>query len=300
MRATTGGTGKRRRVRPSRAQRAIDRYEANPNPPMHRPGLRSVVRPVQGGLEALGMGGAAHPIRRIHNPGGRMEFPWGKWVGPSRSITPEGQKLIGLFLKHGGGKINDVRSQLLYPRQSFKDAGKHDFLFGSGDKAITKRMREQIDKPGKGDEEFVRWMVENFFPEAGGHLKPARDLPRPRVPKDYPRPNMHIHETPPKMPGFMLPPIRGRRGLLSDGINENLARESIWTALMRDNPNTHFGTPFERRLGGPNYDEHYPAGQWLRHYPDPEEINLLIRHSRSPRVMNPLWQYLRGRRSARN
>lgn len=35
----------------------------------------SLLSPVRGTLEAVGLGGAAHPVRRLQHPGGRMEFP---------------------------------------------------------------------------------------------------------------------------------------------------------------------------------------------------------------------------------
>jgi hypothetical protein len=45
----------------------------------------SLLRPVRGTLEAVGLGGAAHPVRRLQHPGGEMMFPFGGRSGWSRS-----------------------------------------------------------------------------------------------------------------------------------------------------------------------------------------------------------------------
>lgn len=47
---------------------------------------------IQGLLSALGLGGAAHPIRRLHNLGGEMAFPGGG--------KAESDQILAKFLGH--------------------------------------------------------------------------------------------------------------------------------------------------------------------------------------------------------
>lgn len=62
----------------ARNLRLIRMYERDPNPSMPRPGLHDALRLGQSALETLGLGGAAHPIRKAQHirEGGPMIVPW--------------------------------------------------------------------------------------------------------------------------------------------------------------------------------------------------------------------------------
>lgn len=108
-----GGEVRTRGAQHQRNLRLVRQYEANPNPPMKRPGLGTVAHGVQhgvqAGLETAGLGGAAHPIRRAQHirEGGPMALPLG---GPSssflegrlaRTILPRVSRPSGSILKSG-------------------------------------------------------------------------------------------------------------------------------------------------------------------------------------------------------
>src|SRR6266545_5848913 len=81
----------RHRAREERL-RLIREYEAHPEPKQHRRSGGSLLRGLQGGLETLGLGGAAHPVRRLHHPGGAMSFPAG---GRARTFGREAGIVAG-------------------------------------------------------------------------------------------------------------------------------------------------------------------------------------------------------------
>jgi hypothetical protein len=75
----------------ARAQQSFRRDQQAAARSMAHPHHTHVKSSIQRGLEAIGLGGAAHPIRRLHHPGGQAVFPFagrgvaGKALG--RAVT---------------------------------------------------------------------------------------------------------------------------------------------------------------------------------------------------------------------
>src|SRR3954469_1494667 len=99
-----------------------------PGASFHGPGWhkQSVQHITQSLLEDVGLGGAAHPIRRLHHPGGRMEFPgFGKVpgsIGPKAAVEaaePSSREIAAAALKKAPAAYREqkpLRSAELHKR----------------------------------------------------------------------------------------------------------------------------------------------------------------------------------------
>jgi len=108
---------------------------------------RSGIRLGQGLLSALGLGGAAHPIRRLQNPGGRMEFPnffqkpalnripFGKHRGemtdfhanPATARPSDYEEEFLLDLMRNSGMNSDVRNPFMRARGQYEWRNQQEF-----------------------------------------------------------------------------------------------------------------------------------------------------------------------------
>jgi hypothetical protein len=92
----------------ARARHLIDLYERDPSPPEKKRWWQddaSVAHGLQRALEEVGLGGAAHPVRRLHHLGGSMEFPAGmhspeevRLLREARGPREPTERTRGLFL----------------------------------------------------------------------------------------------------------------------------------------------------------------------------------------------------------
>jgi hypothetical protein len=127
----------------ARAQQSFHREQQAAARSMAHPHHTHVKSSIQRGLEAIGLGGAAHPIRRLHHPGGQEVFPF---VGRGAAGNALGRAVTMSKRERDAARAHGVPESKL--DQWDAHARAHPF------RAIAENMAIRSDNKATGAEEL--------------------------------------------------------------------------------------------------------------------------------------------------